>query len=129
MKDIRHMGICVDNLERGNFFYQNLLGLKYICSAREESEFIQDLLGLETLTWVKLATDNGDLLELYWLPNKCVDSLNHVSFTVDNLLRIRNKLIEYEIKCSPIKLTKSGLHKVMFCRDWDGNLLELVEEI
>jgi catechol 2,3-dioxygenase-like lactoylglutathione lyase family enzyme len=129
MKDIRHSGICCDDLEKANFFYQKLLGLKYMSTGRESGEFIEDLLGLESLTWVKLATDNGDLLELYWLPNKNTQAYNHVAFTVDNLTRIRNKLVEYEIRCSEIKIDASKKHKVMFLKDPDNNLLELVENI
>ena len=69
-KNIRHTGICVSNLEQADFFYRNLLGLYYVDSKRESGDYIKSLLRLESLTWVKLKTDNGDLLELYWLPNK-----------------------------------------------------------
>lgn len=129
MKNIRHNALCVDSLEKADFFYRNLLGLKYVDSKRETGEYIKSLLGLDSLTWVKLATDSNDILELYWLPNKNNKSFNHIAFTVDNITRLRNKLIEYEITCSDIKIDDSKKHKVMFVRDPDLNLLEIVEEI
>jgi catechol 2,3-dioxygenase-like lactoylglutathione lyase family enzyme len=129
MLDIRHTGICCDDLEKANLFYQKLLGLTYVASDRESGDFIKSLLGLDSLTWIKLATKSGQLLELYWLPNRNNNSFNHIAFTVENLIRIRNKLVEYEIKCSEIKTSKSNKHKVMFCRDYDNNLIELVENI
>ena len=130
MLDIRHSGICVNDLQKGGFFYQNLLGLKYVATGKETGEYIEDLLGLESLTWIKLQTKNGDLLELYWLPNENpTTAYNHVAFTVDNIQRVRNKLVEYEIRCSDIKLDFNKTHKVMFCKDYDNNLIEIVENI
>jgi catechol 2,3-dioxygenase-like lactoylglutathione lyase family enzyme len=129
MKNIRHTCLCVNNLEKADFFYRKVLGLHYVNSDVEEGDFIKSLLGLDSLTWVKLATDNGDLLELYWYPQKTNNSFNHIAFTVDNIQYIRNKLKEFEIKCSEIKLDKNGKHKVMFIRDYEQNFLEIVEEI
>jgi len=128
-KNIRHSAICVNNLEKANFFYQKLLGLKYDSTGREEGDYIESLLGLKVLTWVKLRTDNGDMLELYWMPNNSTESFNHIAFTVDNVQYIRNKLVEYEIVCSPIKTDKTKTHKVMFCKDYDKNMCEIVEEL
>ena len=129
IKNIRHSCLCVSNLEKADYFYRKVLGLHYVNSEVEEGDFIQSLLGLDSLTWVKLATDNGDILELYWLPQKTNDSFNHIAFTVDNVQYMRNKLIEFEISCSEIKLDKNRTHKLMFCRDPEKNMLEIVEEI
>jgi hypothetical protein len=63
------------------------------------------------------------------LPNNSSESFNHIAFTVDNIQYIRNKFIEYEIACSPIEIDKTKTHKVMFVRDLDKNLLEIVEEL
>lgn len=129
MKNIRHSCLCVNNLESEDFFYRKVLGLHYVDSNREEGDYIKSLLGLDSLTWVKLTTDNGDILELYWLPTTNTDSFNHIAFTVDNIQYIRNKLKEFEIKCSEIKIDANKKHKVMFIKDPEGNLLEIVEEI
>jgi len=129
MKAIRHVGITVDNLELADFFYRQLLGLKYINSNTEVGDYIKTLLGLKCLTWVKLQTDNGDILELYWLPQKNQPSFNHIAFTVEDVESLKTKLMSYDIKCSDITIDKDKLHKVMFVRDYDENLIECVEEI
>ena len=129
IKNIRHSCLCVNNLEKADYFYRKVLGLHYVNSEVEEGDFIKSLLGLDSLTWVKLATDSGDILELYWLPQKTNDSFNHIAFTVENVQYMRNKLREFEIDCSEIKLDKSGTHKVMFCRDPEKNMLEMCEPV
>jgi catechol 2,3-dioxygenase-like lactoylglutathione lyase family enzyme len=129
MLNIRHCGITVDDLEKADFFYRELLGLKYINSKTETDIYIKTLLGLQSLTWVKLKADNGDVLELYWLPQKNEPSFNHVAFTVKNVVSLKNKLEANNIKCSEIQVDKDVEHRIMFCRDYDENLIELVEEI
>lgn len=129
MIDIRHVGVCCSNLEHSTFFYEKILDLKYHSSGREEGEFIQTLLGLDSLVWVKLSTDSGDLLELYWMDNGEEQRFNHVAFTVKNVQYLRNKLVEFEIPCSEIRINKKNTAKIMFTKDPDNNLLELVENI
>ncbi len=129
IKNIRHSCLCVSNLQKADYFYRKVLGLHYVNSEEERGEFIKSLLGLDSLTWVKLATDSGDILELYWLPQKKEFSYNHIAFTVENIQYMRNKLKEFEIECSEIQTDKSNKHKVMFIKDNEGNLLEIVEEV
>lgn len=129
MKDIRHVGICVDDLEDADLFYRQLLGLKFLDSKTETDEYIRSLLGIKCLTWVKLQADNGDILELYWLPQDNKASFNHVAFTVEDIHTLETKLLRYGIRCSTIKTDKEKKHLVMFVRDFDQNLVELVENI
>lgn len=129
MLNIRHSGIVVKNLEKALEFYIGILGLKYVNSNEEKGNYIGSLLGLDSLIWIKLKTDNGDLLELYCMAHYKKGEYQHVAFTVDNIAKMRRKLIKKDILCSPIKIDKQKKHKVLFCKDYENNLLEIVEEL
>lgn len=127
--NIRHCGISVRNLKKSYTLYKDILRLKYISSNFEQDEYIQDLLNLKELIWVKLSTQNGSIIELYWIPTSNYKTYNHIAFTVDNINKLRFDLIGIDLECSPIKTNKEGTCKVMMVRDFDQNLLEMVEEI
>jgi len=42
---------------------------------------------------------------------------------------MKDHLLKNGIKCSEIRVDKEKEHKVMFIRDYDENLIELVEEL
>ena len=54
--------------------------------------------------------------------------ITHVAFTVDNLDQTYGSLVSDGVKfMAPPQLSPDGAAKVTFCRDPEGNLLELVE--
>ena len=143
MKNIRHMGLVVSDMEKALYFYRDLLGLKIQGTTNEEGNFINQLLNKEDikLKTVKLSTDdNTTRIELLEFSNpksnqnKKIELFNtgftHVAFTVDNLdeiyMHLKNGGVQFN--CPP-KLSPNGMLKVTFCRDFEGNYLELTQEI
>jgi catechol 2,3-dioxygenase-like lactoylglutathione lyase family enzyme len=129
MQKIRHVGIVVKDLDKAELFYTKILGLKWIGEDTETGEYIQNLLGIPVLQWVKYATRAGDVVEVYELDEEENNNFYHIAFSVPKLSRIVKKLQKHKIKCSSIQKDKHNKHLVAFCRDYDGNLIELVEEI
>lgn len=141
IKNIRHVGIVVEDVPRALMFYQNLLGLVVQHSAEEAGSFIDGLLGLRDVRvhTIKMSAPEGPtLLELlkYDHPeirvgeHRTVNTLGltHVAITVHDLQSTWHKLSHAGVKfINPPQTAPSGNAKVCYCQDFDGNFLELVE--
>lgn len=140
MKAIRHAGIVVSDLEKALYFYRDLLGLKVDKQMDETGDYIDRISGLKNVkvTTVKLAADDGNLIELlYYHPhlgkantNKgiCQIGISHVAFTVEDLDVEYERLSKMGVQFnSPPQTSLDSYAKVTFCKDPDGSLVELVE--
>jgi len=147
MLNMRHSGRVVSDLPEALKFYSGILGLEIVKKGRLDRYDTLKLLGIEDcdLTYVKLAPKNSNcLLELYYFENEdfrnmyfnkdededqyITISFEHVSFTVENIEDIHKNLIEngYLVMSSP-SIDETCEFKLFFARDFDGNLVELVE--
>jgi len=143
MKNVRHFGIVVTDMEKSLKFYRDLLGLKVKVDAQEEGLFIDAIIGLKNtkVRTVKMFADNGDTLVelLCYVSHKreCRENneifnigASHPAFTVENLEEEYNRLKDKGIKFISLpKISPNGKAKVAFCYDPDGVPVELVEEI
>ena len=142
MKTLRHVGIVVTNLNRSLHFYKDLLGLRITKELNESGDFIDKILGMRGthVRTVKLKSDEGkslvELLHFKTYPRgKRKISANsigytHVSFSVRDIRRQYRKLIKSGVEFnSPPQDSPDGYAKVAFCKDPDGNLIELVQEL
>lgn len=140
----RHSGVVVSDLEKSLWFYRDLLGFKVTIRADESGAFIEQILGLKnlTVTTVKMTPPDGlGLLELlYFHPphtapvaakkSVTANGWTHIALTIKNLDALHGALCKAGISfISPPALSPSGKAKVAFCRDPEGNFLELVQEI
>ena len=132
----------VDDLEKTRDFWINTLGFKLHIEAKEESQYIDELLAIKDpmLTTVKLIDSKGFIIELLKFENYQVENswsgdlkttgLTHIALTVDNLdelvdnLKMQNYQPLSEIKISPNKKVK-----VAFVKGPEAIMLELVQEL
>lgn len=143
MKNIRHFGIVVSDIEKSLHFYKDLLGLKIKIDTIEKGNFIDTILGLENIQvrTIKMLADEGNtLVELLWyqshqgrkIENKKIFDIgaSHLALTVDNLESLYQKLKEGGVKfIAPPQVSPDGKAKVAFCFDPDDVPVELVEEL
>lgn len=136
----RHIGIVVKNLDKQLYFYNDLLGLEIYYHETEKGKFLETILNKKNVEAdiYKLGRNNNIIVELLHFSDyhkseskKLFDTgLTHFAITVDSVDKIYKKLIENKVKfISFPELSVNGKYKVCFCRDFEGNLLELVEEI
>ena len=138
--NIRHTGIVVEDLEKSLYFYRDLLGFKIVRQMDESGDFIDNILALRNVivTTVKMAAPDGNLIELlYYKSHKpkpkrtkeiCEMGISHIALTVSNLDEEYNRLLKHgAIFNSPPQNSPDGYAKVTFCKDPDGNLIELVQ--
>jgi len=140
IKDVRHTGIVVRNLEGSVKFY---CALGFVENNRdtEEGVFIDTVVGLQNtkLEWVKLKAPDGYLLELLQYHSHSEQKeivkqksnqlgCSHLAFSVDDVDTICEKIKEIggSIVNSPA-LTNDKKVKVAYCHDNEGNLMEIVE--
>lgn len=144
MRQLRHTGIFVSNLEKMKEFYCNTFDMNVAVHDTEVGDYIANLYGMkETSIQVelyKLVTEDGCMIELLKIkPYTDKDEHSgqvfnigcmHIAFTVTDVEEIYNKLVEKGLRFySEPLLSRDGMHKVCFCRDLEGNFLELVQDL
>jgi len=136
LKNVRHTGIITLHPEKQLTFYQKCLGMKLVMKKTLTGQFVETLLNLQgiELTYYKLAIGNTRwLIELWHITKPVINHLPstaHIAFTVKDLDKLYKQLIKYsvEIVSTPM-IDEAGRNKLMFCKDYEGNLVELVEEL
>ena len=141
IKDVRHMGIVVSDMEKSLKFYRDLLGLKVKSLVDEEGEFLDNMLARENVKnkVAKLYAKNGntlvELIDSKSYGNKkdrdfFTIGASHFALTVDDLDETYDYLIKNGVRftASP-QLTPDGFAKVTFCEDPDGYKVELNEPV
>lgn len=142
IRNFRHAGIVVADLGQQIRFYKDLLGLEIIVESEEEPFFIQELLnvGDGRLKTVKLGIKGKVFIELLQFQEKAdehsfkkrainLPGYTHCALTVDNIDVLHQKLLQYGLDCNSVPLqSPDGKVRLLFCRDPEGNYLELVQE-
>ena len=139
---IRHTGIVVSDIDLAIQFYCDLLGFSVKVDQIESGKHIDRFLGLEStrVRTVKLSLGEGSMLELlsFLNPNallsdhRGLNSLGytHIALTVDDIdsLYVKLKNFGCELLSKP-QMSPDKKVKLCFCRDPEGNYLELVQEL
>tara|TARA_Y100001963_G_scaffold159287_1_gene262342 strand:- start:19574 stop:19999 length:426 start_codon:yes stop_codon:yes gene_type:complete len=138
---LRHVGITVTDVEESLKFYRDILGFKVARIMDESGEHIDNfsaLKGVHVKT-VKLKDETNGMIELLQYhshPRTAEENdithigCSHFALTVRNLDSILDSIREngYAINSVP-QYSPDGKVKLTFCKDPDGALIELVEEI
>ena len=144
MFSVRHIGITVTDMEKSLELYRDYFGLEVVWDQIEQGEFIDGLSNIKDIKvrTVKMKDDRGamiELLEYHSHPEKnhqnFIDKgieigISHLAVTVKDLDEVYAHLasMELEFNYKP-QVSPDGNVKVCFCRDFDGTLIELVEEL
>ena len=140
---IRHIGITVKDIEKSLYFYRDLLGFTVAREMDESGNFIDAISKLKNVEvkTIKLNSPSADggMIELlcynthktdmsFKSINEC--GISHFAITVDNIAALFEKLSKEGIvfNCEPM-LSDDGGAIVTFCRDYENNLIEIVEVV
>jgi catechol 2,3-dioxygenase-like lactoylglutathione lyase family enzyme len=139
IKEIRHTGIVVTDLDASLYFYRDLLGFRITKKMEETGDYIDNVLSLQNanVTTVKLALPSGQMIELLKYHSHIAEpkkraiydiGISHVALTVQDLdaeyEMLKDKGIQFN---SPPQLSPDDYAKVAFCSAPEGTLIELVE--
>lgn len=140
---VRHIGIVVRDLDAALRFYIGLLGFSIVTSMEERGTHLDALLHLsdaEVFT-TKLSAPDGGMIELLKFSSPewgrlsygrelCDFGFSHVALTVKDLDAEYDRLTAVGVEfLSPPQVGPDGYAKVVFCRDPEGNFIELVENL
>jgi len=142
MKNIRHTGIVVTDMERSLEFYRDIMGLKPVIDFTEKGEFINTISNAKDVDvrMVKLIAEDGGMIELLHYvshpqPERSENKLyetgpTHVAFTVDDVDRIYTEWRGKGVPCNSAPVVSpDGKAKLFFCQDPDGTFLEIVQMV
>jgi extradiol dioxygenase family protein len=133
-------------MEKMQNFYCNVLGCKVLKTMEESGEVIDNFSGIKNIqvTTTKMTLPEGGVLELlkYHSPKgndvalqniyrKIIQiGISHYALTVKDLDSLYEKLKNENISFFyPVQTSPDGNVKIAFCKDPEGNILELVEEL
>ena len=141
MTKLRHVGLAVVDMDNALKLYKDIFNLKIVWDEIESGDFIDNLSNMSNVNvrTVKLTDINGGMIELLQYmshpQHRNEDSINrigcsHVAMTVNNIDSMYKKLLDFGVKFhNEPQVSVAGNAKVAFCRDGDGILIELVEEL
>ena len=138
--ETRHVGIVVDDLEKSQVFWRDVMGLSVTIDFWEEGNFIDTVQNLDgvKLHMIKLAAPDGSSIELLKddshptpPPERnriCDRGIRHIAFTVADVQESWSTLRHHgcEVLSNPVN-SPDGKARLFFARDPEGNLLEIVE--
>ena len=138
--EVRHTGMVVASLDISLAFYTGL-GLQLMDRRREKGSYIDAVVGLKDadLEWAKLSAADGAVLELIQYhshpesPGPTASQrhgCSHLSYTVEDIQDAAGTVqsLGGRVVGQPA-LDPAGRHRVVYCADPDGILLEIVEEV
>ena len=108
IKDIRHTGIVIDDLEASFYFYRELLGFQIVKQMEEVGDYTDNILSLRKVkvTMVKITCPSGQMIELLKYnshPEKlgpweiCEIAISRIVFSVNGLDMKYKKLKDKEV--------------------------------
>jgi len=141
IKNIRHTGIVVYDLDLSMKFYIEKLGFKVVKLMNESGSFIDNILGMKNIevTTVKLVIQNKQMIELLDfktnkknIVEKYINDIGptHIAFTVEDIEKIYINFVNSDVEfISGPKMSADGNAKVAFCKAPEGTFIELVEQL
>lgn len=146
IKSIKHIGIYTKDFDKMVDFYKNTLGLIELLNYEDAGKHLDTILKRENakvricklITPYGQETGVGDMIELIGTYNDYGESqereiytpgLSHIAFGVTDIFLTYKLIINRggQSVCEPMLVDKSGNH-VAFCRDIEGNYLELIQK-
>tara|TARA_R110002060_G_scaffold12194_1_gene17512 strand:- start:161 stop:589 length:429 start_codon:yes stop_codon:yes gene_type:complete len=137
---VRHIGITVYDFDKMLSFYRDLLGFSHAKIALETGSYIDNFSALKDVevTTAKLSNgSDGVMIELLKYHSHEGNSfskeiinpgISHFALTVDDLEEFYKKAVSEGVAFNaPPQHPPDGNALVTFCRDPEGNLIELVE--
>ncbi len=138
-RSFSHSGITVSSFNRAVRFYWEVFGCPLVGVADTPPERVQSFFGVEgegrccKIGWIRVP--GGAVLEIFEFqpqlsPNSVLWNrvgLTHISFNVRNLQKWYDYLVSKGVECVSKPERSPRGHSFFFAKDFDGNLIELMD--
>lgn len=139
VRNFSHAGITVSDFNRAVQFYWEVFGCPLVGVADSPTERVKSFFGVDApaptckIGWVRVP--GGAVLEIFeFRPNQTPVEipwnrvgLTHISFNVRNLQRWYDYLVSKGVECVSRPERSPRGHSFFFCKDFDGNLIEMMD--
>ena len=139
VRSFSHVGITVSNFNRAVQFYWEVFGCPLVGVADTPPDRVRSFFGVQgdeprcRIGWIRVP--GGAVLEIFefhpQLPARVVPwngvGLTHISFNVRNLSKWHAYLTEKGVECVSRPERSPRGHSFFFAKDFDGNLIELMD--
>lgn len=145
ISSMKHIGIYTQNFEQMVKFYKEILGLIELVNYTDYGMHLDKILKTQNIeaNICKLITPmgkkngSGDMIELIGMRNNPLNSterelfapgLSHIAFEVDDIFSLYESIVRNggQGVCEPMIVKDSGNY-MSFCRDIEGNYIELIQ--
>ena len=145
-RSFSHVGITVSDFNRAVKFYWEVFGCPLVGVADTPPDRVRTFFGVRPVTSLVASVDptckigwirvpGGGVLEIFefrpQLPPEPVRwnqvGLTHISFNVRNLQRWHDFLVSKGVECVSQPERSPRGHSFFFAKDFDGNLIELMD--
>jgi glyoxylase I family protein len=138
-RSFSHVGITVSDFNRAVRFYADVFGCPLVGVADTPPDRVRSFFGLEgpapscKIGWIRVP--GGGVLEIFAFDPKQPAvtvpwnrvGLTHISFNVRNLPRWYDYLVSKGVECVSRPERSPRGHSFFFVKDFDGNLIELMD--
>jgi catechol 2,3-dioxygenase-like lactoylglutathione lyase family enzyme len=138
-RSFSHSGITVSNFNQAVRFYWDVFGCPLVGVADTPLDRVRSFFGVEgegrrcKIGWIRVP--GGAVLEIFeFQPQLSPESvlwnrvgLTHISFNVRNLQKWYDYLVSRGVECVSRPERSPRGHSFFFARDFDGNLIELMD--
>jgi catechol 2,3-dioxygenase-like lactoylglutathione lyase family enzyme len=138
-RSFSHVGITVSNFNRFVQFYSEVFGCRLVGVADTPPDRVRSFFGVQNeqprckIGWVRVP--GGAILEIFefqpQLPSAVIPwnrvGLTHFSFNVRNTRRWYDYLVSKGVECVSTPERSPRGHTFFFARDFDGNLIEMID--
>lgn len=139
VRSFSHTGITVSNFNRAVRFYWETFGCPLVGVADTPPDRVRSFFGVSgalptcRIGWIRIP--GGAVIEIFefqpQLPPEPVPwnrvDITHISFNVRNLRKWHDYLQSKGVECVSAPERSPRGHSFFFCRDPDGNLIELMD--
>ena len=139
VRSFSHVGVTVSSFERFVQFYSDVFGCRLVGVAETPPERVRSFFAVDSpmprcrIGWVRVP--GGAILEIFEFDPR-LDAvaipwnrvgLTHFSFNVRNTQRWYDYLVKRGVECISRPERSPRGHTFFFARDFDGNLIEMID--
>ncbi len=138
-RSFSHVGITVSNFNAAVRFYWDVFGCPLVGVSDTPPDRVRSFFGVAgdhpacKIGWIRVP--GGAVLEIFefqpWMPPEIVSwnrvGLTHISFNVRNTQKWYDYLVAKGVECVSTPERSPRGHTFFFAKDFDGNLIELMD--
>jgi catechol 2,3-dioxygenase-like lactoylglutathione lyase family enzyme len=123
--NLMHIALHFSDKEKAELFFTKILDMTYQKDFIIDKELSDEIFGIKEKVEIVVYGNDFFQFEVFISKSLKETGFNHVCIAVDSKIEFINRCEKYDIK--PL-IVKKGEKKLLFIRDYSGNLYEIKEK-